>query len=650
MKKITLAIFALISSATTVFGQANAVIQGPQYDGSWSTLHAPSGSASAVYHRACYLVKQSELTNFSLTNSVVTGFGFEYLNGVSTAVAGQFTVYLENTSDVAYSKGTAFGTATVGMQPSFVGTYNIPVSTGTTSLIMPLTTNFTYTGGGIYVAFEWYSASPASTTPARYLCNTTGLTPSGGSYTFTSTGPAPTTMSLDVFRPAFLFQAANTASNEISVTRLDALGKFPKLMTGGQVVTAQVRNNSNAAVNIPVTLNITGANPFTDTQTLTAVPAGSFATASFLPYNVTTNGLSTMSVTVPADQLTTNNLRVWQQTVTCNDFAFVPPLSATSFTDTQYGLNPSGIYAYEYKPTSNCNLNGVTMIVSSNSAAVGGQLVGVVVDITSGAVIASTNTITITSGMAQTWQTFTFPTPYAMTAATNYYIGVAQLGTATSSYPFTTLTPDYTINNFYRSNPIGSPLTLADRGYLALGAVIGTSLTSLTASATKTIVCKKDGPNTVTLTATSGAQTYTWNPGGSSVNPTIAVTPTVAGTGGGMVFFTVVGTETLSGCKTNSATISVSVSLCTGLADNNSGGYELKLFPNPAVNGKSTITGLSGTNTISVFNTLGQVILTQVVSEEIASLDLSAYPAGNYMVKITNSSSESRLIKVVNQN
>ena len=292
------------------------------------------------------------------------------------------------------------------------------------------------------------------------------------------------------------------------------------------------------------------------------------------------------------------------------------------------------------------------MVVSSNSAAVNVQLTGVVVDLTSGSILASTNTITVNAGMSQTQQLMTFATPYALAANTSYYIGVAQTnGTVTAAYPFSSLTPPYTINNFYRASPVGSALVNVDRGYLAIGAVVTTTALNISALASKTVVCKKDGPNTVTLTATgSGPNTFTWTPGG--VGASVAVTPSVAGasTATGVVYYTVVGTETVTGCKTAASTVSVAVSLCTGLATNNSNGYDIKLFPNPAVNGKSTITGLVGTNSITVLNTLGQVVLTQVVTEESTSIDLSNFASGNYLVKITGDNSESRLIKVVNQN
>jgi len=652
MKRNTLTLLMAVGLCAASFGQVTTVLQAPQTDGSWSTLHAPSGSLNAVSHRACYLVKQTELTGLALTNSIITGFGFDFLNGVNAPTSGQFTVYLQNTGDATYLKGTNYPTAISTMGPArFLGTYSIPVAAASpTSIVLTLTTPFTYTGGGIYVAFEWNSPSAAATTPARYNCNTTGLTPTGGSYTFTSSGPAATTMSLDVFRPAFLWAAANSATNEASVEDMFTLGKVSKQFNANHPVTATIRNNSSVSMsNIPVTLTVSGANPVNTVVTIPSLAAGATTVITW-GYNPTALGLNNMTVSLPSDQKSNNNVWVWSQTVTCNDFSFIPPLPASTFTDVQYGLNPSGVYAYEFIPPANCNLTGVKMIVSNNAAAVGVQLNGVVVDISNGNVLASTNTITITGGMAQTEQLMTFATPYALTAGTNYYIGVAQLpGSATASYPFTSLTPSYPINNFYRSNPVGTPLTQADRGYLAIGAVIGTSLTSLTASATKTAVCK--GKDQVVVTAT-GADVYAWTPASLGSSPSITFTPTSPTTAQTSTFISVIGNYTTgpaSGCKSNAVNLTFALSACTGLIDN-TGADAVRVFPNPSVSGKTTITNLSGVNSITIFNSLGQVVLTQTTSNDTEQVDISQYPAGNYMMKITNSNNESRTIKLVNQN
>ncbi len=102
--------------------------------------------------------------------------------------------------------------------------------------------------------------------------------------------------------------------------------------------------------------------------------------------------------------------------------------------------------------------------------------------------------------------------------------------------------------------------------------------------------------------------------------------------------------------NTSTKEVTVTVSACTGIAANSSNGYNVSVFPNPSVNGKTNVTGLVGTNVITVYNTLGQVVLNQTVSSESLEIDLSNQASGNYMVRITDSNSESRIIKLVNQN
>jgi hypothetical protein len=358
-----------------------------------------------------------------------------------------------------------------------------------------------------------------------------------------------------------------------------------------------------------------------------------------------------MTVSVASDQLNTNNSMAWSQSVTCGDFGWVPPLPASTFTDDVRGFGAGGIYSYKLTPPSSASLSGVKMSVSTDTSVPGGQLYGVVMD-GSGAILAQTNTLTMTSAMLGTFVQYNFSPPFAMTAGTDYYIGVAQMPNASNVtyYPFCSVTPNYTVSNFYISPLAANSLQNVDRGYKGIWAVLGFSNTAINPIvATKTVVCKKDGPNTVTLTASGGGLTsYTWTPG-NMTGSVVAVTPTVSGASGALNY-NVTGTDGSSGCKSNAVAITISVSACTGLASINSDGYDLKVFPNPAVSGKSTISGLVGTNSITVFNTLGQVVLIKHVSDESTTIDLSNQPSGNYLVKITNDNNESRSIKIINQN
>ena len=76
---------------------------------------------------------------------------------------------------------------------------------------------------------------------------------------------------------------------------------------------------------------------------------------------------------------------------------------------------------------------------------------------------------------------------------------------------------------------------------------------------------------------------------------------------------------------------------------------KVSVYPNPTVNGKATIAGLEGANTITVFNMLGQSVMTLTSDKEEVSIDLINQPIGNYLVKITNSSNATKTVKIINQ-
>ena len=62
------------------------------------------------------------------------------------------------------------------MTSCFASVMTVPISAVTTSVIVTLSTPFNYTGGGIYVAYDWYSPGPYATTNAIYLGETSNIT------------------------------------------------------------------------------------------------------------------------------------------------------------------------------------------------------------------------------------------------------------------------------------------------------------------------------------------------------------------------------------------------------------------------------------------------------------------------------------------
>jgi hypothetical protein len=85
-----------------------------------------------------------------------------------------------------------------------------------------------------------------------------------------------------------------------------------------------------------------------------------------------------------------------------------------------------------------------------------------------------------------------------------------------------------------------------------------------------------------------------------------------------------------------------------GIADTK--GYDhLNVYPNPAVNGKTTVSGLSGKNTVVIYNVLGQIVSTEVTEESFIQLDFTKQAKGTYVVRIVNSDNRTKIIKLINQ-
>ncbi|MEO6306121.1 MAG: hypothetical protein ABIP51_23435, partial [Bacteroidia bacterium] len=402
MKKIYLVLFVLVSSLSSVFAQVNLQVIAPVGNGATSQTRAPNGTSGHAFLRGCYLVKPSELTALA-TGTNVTSLGFTLTTGVTGApVTGSFTVYLQNTSDIAYLKGTNYATAITGMSTVYNGNMTIPVSAGTTSINLALAPTFTYTGGGIYVAFDWACAGPYSTGIATYAADNTMAT--GGASASTTISPAPNTLAISPFRPCFIFGAVNSATNDVQVTGIITPGKVSGSFNTPQTVKAIIKNASNAPLtNIPINLNMGGANTFVSLLNIASLAAGASTTITFPSYTPLVNGLSTISVSASPDQNNLNNLAIYNQSVTCNTWSQNEPTLA--FTSAVGFNTASGIIASQYiNPiTSTLNAIGVTI---GNTASNAGNSVYCVLMNSGGVIQATTNTITLNASMFNTLQTF----------------------------------------------------------------------------------------------------------------------------------------------------------------------------------------------------------------------------------------------------
>lgn len=514
MKKITLCLMAFIILFNLAKAQPVTFYEAPLSDNSTTQVRAPNGTATQAYMRACALVLATELTNIA-SGTTLTSFGFTVNSGAGSTVPGTFTLYLENTTDVSFTKSLTFSTAIAPMTSVYANTMNLPGTTLTTSITVTLSTPFVYTGGGIYVAYDWFSAGPFAATPVTYRSNSTGLL--GGCASGQGTSSAPLTLGTTNFRPCFLFGTANTFTNEIQMIGMEAPGRIAGMFNTPHNIVGVVKNASNITkTNIPVTLNVGGANTFANTQTITSLASGAVTSVTFAAFNPTIGGLNTISVTIPSDQNNTNNLTTYNQSVTCNEWAINP--AAVSYTMGSVGFNTgSGIIAVGYNNIIASALSGIRGAISTNSPSVGNSAWGVLLSST-GSTLATTNTITISNAMLGTFQTFSFTPPVNLTANTSYYLGFAQPANATLGYfPMGTYTNNYVpFMNYVTTTTLGgtpAPLT-SNLGYFGIEAIFVPFIPISAPS--QTINCGSPA----VLTA-STANSYSWVSGPANSNYTV---------------------------------------------------------------------------------------------------------------------------------
>lgn len=543
MKKNYFLLLAFVTCFSSIFSQATFYVEAPPFDNGTSANRAPNGTVAHSYMRACALVLQSELTGI-VPNSTITSFGFTLNTGTNlTAVAGNFTLYLENTNDVAYTKSATYATAITGMTQVYGSVMTVPTTATSSSITITLSTPFTYTGGALYVAYDWASTGPFDLTAAVYRCNYLGLV--GGCATGASSSSAPATLGSTNFRPCFLFGVANTFTNDIQLLGTEAPGRVATILNTPHVIKTIVKNGSNMTQNnIAVNLNVGGANPFTNTQTIPTLTSGAVTTVTFAPFNPMIPGANTISVSVASDQNNTNNQNTYSQSVTCNEWA-QNPATGSYTNEVGFGVG-SGIIASSFLNPVTSTLTGLRCAISTNTPAIGNQTWGVLLNATGG-VIATTNTITISNAMLGTFQTLSFASAQNLTAATPYYFGFAQPANTTAYYPAGALNTPYIPATAYVTTLInGGTLTplIQNLGYFGIEAIFGHTA-NVSVASTASAICTG---TCVDLTAL-GTTNYTWSIG--STSPSITICPTITTT------YSVIASNT-AGCN-SSAVITVTV-------------------------------------------------------------------------------------------
>ena len=601
-----------MTAQTCAFAQQTVFENLPPTTNGSTQFRAPSGKTDNTTLRTHFIIPASEITTIS-NGTTFTQIGFNYLDGVLTAASGTIQLYLENTSDATNLKSATWTTAISTMTSVYSGAMVLPVGTAATTLDFTLSTPFTYTGGGLYVAYD-YLGSVFDTDAATYPANFQ-LTNSLKSYATVSTTPAATLTSTSAFRPQMRFGYANSYNNDVSVEKVNAYGHTNPLLPSSQTVTATIKNTSVVTLtNIPVTLTVTGANAATNTQNIASLASGASQDVTFTGLTYTNVGSQDLTVTVPNDDLNTNNSTSKNQIISCDTLAFNNNAAANS----SVGFNTNaGILAAKYQTSSNfpLEINGISIGIDGDPANSLNSVKAVVLN-AAGDIIDSSAAFSITTGDLGTIHNFTLLGSTIIPANTSFYVGLRQTANATTGYfPVSTQLPDVAPADLFFTFPEygGTPGSgITDLGVFMIEAIVNPSVTIT--------------QNNVTLTANITGVSYQWYDCINQNIITSATSQTYIATANGdykVIVATSCGVDS-SDCVTVSS---------VGMNENEPL-TNLEIYPSPV--NETLFINLKGMviTQISIYDVNNKLISSNLASDEKTTINVRMLESGVYFLKV----------------
>jgi hypothetical protein len=517
--------------------QVNSTVQIPTATSTGLTSN--SGPTARFKHqRIAYILPASDFTGKFGTNTTVSALQLPFYQGAATATPTTVTVYLANTTDATYSKGTVWPTIITGMTQSYSGSVTVPTAAGNVNIA--LTTPFTYTGGSVYVAIDAVVPGTVATTPATIFGND-ALATGAVRYVGATTRD---TLAATAFRPCLNFIFPNPTTNDMAVAIVDGIIKTP-IIGGNKDVIAVISNKSNATrTNVVVTLNVTGANTYTTSKTISSIAAGVDSLVTFTGFNPTALGLNNITVSVPADQVTSNNSLPFSMYTTCADYSWSSGRTASIGTlgSVSGTITNAGVWKNQFPNASTLTLYGVNVAISNDPNAIGKVLTAYAYGANGTTTLAQSVGVTITAADTSTLKYFSFPSP--VTVTTDFFVGVSQPAATVAYRPFL-YSPGFGIFSYLNTASLGAAdrsfSSLGIRGNLIIDPVVSPKIT---ATSTNARCNGGTGTGLVALTPASSLYSYRW-----SNNATTASAALTANT------YTVTATYATSCSLTASATI-----------------------------------------------------------------------------------------------
>lgn len=497
------------SQATTLpaylFGSCDQAPQvGPMFlaapanNGGTTVVRGPNGTSSHRWLRGAMLVQPTDFQQAGIqTSRIIRAIGMTYQAPPNTAVTGNLKIYHLSTTHTTYQRGTGWTNIINGMSLVFDSVLTLPASGVGWSV--NLQTPITYDGQGAYLAYEWSSTGPYATTGVTYFANTT-ITNS--CYTQSDPVTAPSTLVATNFRPEIRW-GLERVPVDLEVLALYARGKNPNFQGNGEQFTALVRNNGAYAFDqAQVSLAMTGLVTANSIKTV-AIPVDSIVSVAFDPFSTHLTGNQSLMVSVAADGNNLNNQKTWTQQLTDSVISY----SNATTTTLGVGFNTSsGLLLARHQVLGRNQVRAVRAFITNNTTNVGNMLSAVVLDST-GTLLATSNSITISSVHLGTWQTFTFASPVNLPRST-FFAGLRQPANTTGYFPLGYENEAPTRPNAYFTSGLTGGTVTPQGGFrFMLDVVLAKPLAGISPAGEQTVCA---GQAVIYRAPTGSGLTYQW--------------------------------------------------------------------------------------------------------------------------------------------
>ena len=344
--------------------------------------------AGTKFQRTAYLITNQEFSQALFPSSVtINSIGFNIYNQPPMLPApGHLKVYFSNTSDNTFNKSSDWATIISNMTLAEDDSINIPNISGSYDISFNGGSPFTYSGGSLYIAFEWVNSGTASLQTTDYFVNTN--LSAGLRYSVSSSSIPAALVTSSNSRPET--RLGYSIFNDASVEAIYTLGNYPLNYGDLNPVSALIKNRSdNNLSSFDVTLTVNGTENYSNTQTISLLAPGAATIVSFPDFVPSLPGTDTITISLPNDNYNNNNSKSFVQYVNnSDDFSYYNNNNNYSSIGFSSG---SGSLVARYNIKGNLVLDSVTVFITEGA----GKIIRGVAYNAAGSLIAQTNDYTI---------------------------------------------------------------------------------------------------------------------------------------------------------------------------------------------------------------------------------------------------------------